>query len=329
MIRRRLQGAGVPRRPGAAARAGRRARTRRRSPSVARRDAGDRHRRQPAAGGLRRQDARRHRRRRARGRRRAPTAPPSSWRSTPTTSTRSRPTSPRGCCPRRCSASASSPSSCPTNPSGERLADGDVIGAGPQRERHRAAAGHRRHCCRCCRRSQPQDLTYTLGAVADALRGRGDALGAEPGRDRRPTSGRSTPSCPSCRPTSRSSPTSPTPTTRAADDLLAVLDNLSITNTTMVDQPEQLRRTFTVVDASSNVTAGFLETNEQNLISLAQTSRPVLGRVRQVLARVPVPAQRPGPVQPDDQRGLRRRRRPGAEPEHHRQPAAAQPLRAR
>ena len=63
----------------------------------------------------------------------------------------------------------------------------------------------------------------------------------------------------------------------AADDLLAVLDNLSITNQTLVDQQEQLRRTFTVVDASSNVTADFLETNEQNLISLAQTSRPVLG----------------------------------------------------
>ena len=64
----------------------------------------------------------------------------------------------------------------------------------------------------------------------------------------------------------------------AADDLLAVLDNLSITNKTLVDQSEQLRRTFTVVGgSSSNVTASFLETNEQNLISLAQTSRPVLG----------------------------------------------------
>jgi hypothetical protein len=63
----------------------------------------------------------------------------------------------------------------------------------------------------------------------------------------------------------------------AANDLLAVLDNLSVTNKTLVDQQEQLRRTFTVVGASSNVTAGFLETNAQNLISLAQTSRPVLG----------------------------------------------------
>jgi hypothetical protein len=63
----------------------------------------------------------------------------------------------------------------------------------------------------------------------------------------------------------------------AADDLLAVLDNLSITSKTLVDQQDQLRRTFTVVDSSANVTADFLETNEQNLISLARTSRPVLG----------------------------------------------------
>ena len=63
----------------------------------------------------------------------------------------------------------------------------------------------------------------------------------------------------------------------AADDLLAVLDNLAITNTTVVDQAEQLRRTFTVGASSANVTAGFLETNERNLISLAETSLPVLG----------------------------------------------------
>jgi hypothetical protein len=63
----------------------------------------------------------------------------------------------------------------------------------------------------------------------------------------------------------------------AADDLLAVLDNLAVTNTTLVDQSEQLRRTFTVGESSARVTAGFLETNERNLISLAATSRPVLG----------------------------------------------------
>jgi hypothetical protein len=45
----------------------------------------------------------------------------------------------------------------------------------------------------------------------------------------------------------------------------------------LVDQREQLRRTFTVVGSSSDTAAGFLTANEQNLISLAATSRPVLG----------------------------------------------------
>ena len=63
----------------------------------------------------------------------------------------------------------------------------------------------------------------------------------------------------------------------AADDLLAVLDNISVTADTLVDQQEQLRRTFTVVDDSSATAAEFLERNESDLISLAATSRPVLG----------------------------------------------------
>jgi hypothetical protein len=63
----------------------------------------------------------------------------------------------------------------------------------------------------------------------------------------------------------------------AADDLLGVLDDLSVTSRTLVDQSEQLRRTFTVVDASSDTVTDFLTKNESNLISLAATSRPVLG----------------------------------------------------
>ena len=56
-----------------------------------------------------------------------------------------------------------------------------------------------------------------------------------------------------------------------------MLDNLSFTNRTVVDQREQLRRTFTVGRSSATTTADFLAPNEQNLISLAATSRPVLG----------------------------------------------------
>ena len=174
---------------------------------------------------------------------------PSSWRSTPTTSTRSRPTSRARLLPKTLF--------------GERFVALVVPGAtrrraagrrrrhrpGPQRERHRAAAGHRRPAPAAAGRPAAGPRATRSGAVADALRGRGDVARARTWRSTGDTSARSTPCCRSCRPTSPSSPTSPTPTTRAADDLLAVLDNLSITNTTIVDQQEQLRRTFTVVDA--------------------------------------------------------------------------------
>ena len=114
----------------------------------------------------------------------------------------------------------------------------------------------------------------------------------------------------------------------AADDLLAVLDNLAITNATIVDQQEQLRRTFTVGASSANELAGFLETNERNLISLAETSRPVLGLFAEY-----------SPVYPCLLEGLTRSvprigetfgdgRRPGAEPQHPGLLPAAEPLRA-
>jgi ABC-type transporter Mla subunit MlaD len=50
-----------------------------------------------------------------------------------------------------------------------------------------------------------------------------------------------------------------------------------VTGRTLVDQKEQLQRTFSVVGSSADTLAGFLRTNEQNLISLATTSQPVLG----------------------------------------------------
>ena len=73
---------------------------------------------------------------------------------------------------------------------------------------------------------------YTLGAVADALRGRGNALGENLAATGEYFGADQHRAAASCRPTSPSWPTSPTPTTRAADDLLGVLDNLSVTNTT-------------------------------------------------------------------------------------------------
>jgi virulence factor Mce-like protein len=163
----------------------------------------------------------------------------------------------------------------PDGPGQGHLSDGDVIG----QDRSENAIELQKvidDTLPLLQAVQPQDLSYTLGAVADALRGRGNSRGenlASTGE----YFGQVNTVLPELQADISELADFADTYQGAADDLLAVLDNLSITNKTLVDQSEQLRRTFTVVDASSNVTAGFLETNEQNLISLAQTSRPVLG----------------------------------------------------
>src|SRR4051794_38245011 len=163
----------------------------------------------------------------------------------------------------------------PEKPSAKRLADGDVIG----QDRTENAIELQRvidDMLPLLQAVEPRDLSYTLGAVADALRGRGNALG-----ENLALTGRYTQQINTVLPQLQADISGLADFTdtydSAADDLLAVLDNLAVTNTTIVDQAEQLRRTFTVGESSANVTAGFLETNERNLISLAETSRPVLG----------------------------------------------------
>ena len=163
----------------------------------------------------------------------------------------------------------------PENPSGERLADGDVIG----QDRTQNAIELQRvidDTLPLLQAVQPEDLSFTLGAVADALRGRGDELGANLAATGE-YFGEINTVLPELQADISELADFAETYQGAADDLLGVLDNLVITNRTIVDQEEQLRRTFTVGTTSSNVTAGFLETNERNIISLAETSRPVLG----------------------------------------------------
>jgi virulence factor Mce-like protein len=163
----------------------------------------------------------------------------------------------------------------PEKPTGEKLAAGAVIG----QDRSENALELQRvvdDLLPLLKAVSPQDLSYTLGAVADALRGRGDRLG-----ENLATLGSYVGQVNTVMPQlqadiSRIADVSDTYDS-AADDLLAVLDNLSVTSNTLVDQSEQLRRTFTVVDSSSTTAADFLTQNENSLISLAATSRPVLG----------------------------------------------------
>jgi virulence factor Mce-like protein len=163
----------------------------------------------------------------------------------------------------------------PENPGADRLADGDVIG----QDRTENAIELQRvidDTLPLLQAVQPEDLSFTLGAVADALRGRGDDLGANLAATGE-YFGEINTVLPELQADISGLADFAETYEGAADDLLGVLDNLAITNTTVVDQEEQLRRTFSVGTSSSNVTADFLERNERNLISLAETSRPVLG----------------------------------------------------
>ena len=163
----------------------------------------------------------------------------------------------------------------PENPSPERLADGDVIG----QDRSENAIELQRvidNTLPLLQAVEPQDLSYTLGSVAEALRGRGDRMGANLAATGE-YFGEINTVLPELQADISELADFADTYDGAADDLLAVLDNLVITNSTIVEQREQLRRTFTVGATSANTLAGFLETNERNLISLAETSRPVLG----------------------------------------------------
>jgi len=163
----------------------------------------------------------------------------------------------------------------PDEPAAERLADGDVIG----QDRTENAIELQRvidDLLPLLQAVEPQDLSYTLAAVADSLRGRGERLG-----ENLASVGEYVEQINTVLPELQADISGLADFAdtyeSAADDLLAVLDNISVTADTLVDQQEQLRRTFTVVDGSSTTAAEFLERNEPELISLAATSRPVLG----------------------------------------------------
>ncbi|WP_082556471.1 MCE family protein [Modestobacter sp. Leaf380] len=163
----------------------------------------------------------------------------------------------------------------PADPTPQRLAAGDVIGQDRTEnaiELERVIDG----LLPLLQAVDPADLSATLGAVADALRGRGDVLG-----ENLADTGAYVEQVNTVLPELQAdiSLLADVADTydAAAPDVLAVLEDLSVTATTVTDQAEQLRRTFTVVGSSAQTAASFLTQNEDALISLAAGSRPVLG----------------------------------------------------
>src|SRR4051794_34560351 len=120
----------------------------------------------------------------------------------------------------------------PENPSSRPLADGDVIG----QDRTENAIELQRvidDLLPLLQAVPPQQLSYTLGAVADALRDRGDKLGDNLTRVGSYVGDINTVMPQLQHDISALADVSDTYDS-AADDLLGVLDNLSITNSTIV-----------------------------------------------------------------------------------------------
>lgn len=122
---------------------------------------------------------------------------------------------------------------------------------------------------------QPDKLNATLTAMATALQGRGEMLG-ETLVDLGEYLGALNAKMPAIQADITGLANTADTYNSAADDLLAVLSNLSVTSQTVVDQKDALARTFSTVTTASGTLQAFLSDNEQRLIGLAANSQPLL-----------------------------------------------------
>ncbi len=122
---------------------------------------------------------------------------------------------------------------------------------------------------------QPEKLAATLTALAQALRGRGDRLGAN-------LTGlgdyvrRLNPALPALAADIRGVADVADTYAAAAPDLLGVLANLTVTSRTIVAQRAALAAVLSQTSTAADETRGLLSANGDRLIRLAATSRPVL-----------------------------------------------------
>ncbi|MBY3988977.1 MCE family protein [Rhodococcus fascians] len=121
----------------------------------------------------------------------------------------------------------------------------------------------------------PQDLSNTLGALAQGLSGRGEQLGLTIDRLENIFSGLNT-ELPAIQQDLRGLADFSQTYADAAPELINALDNLRTTGNTVVEKQSALATLYTSVTSASNTTAGFLEANSTQLIGLAANSREAL-----------------------------------------------------
>ncbi|MGO4615246.1 MCE family protein [Nocardia sp. 2YAB30] len=121
----------------------------------------------------------------------------------------------------------------------------------------------------------PQDLAATLGALSQALAGRGFALGESVDKlDNifRQVNG----VLPDLREDLRSFAQVAATYSDAAPQLIEALDNLRTTNATIVQRRTDIDALYATLTPTSSSTADFLIANRDNIIDLAADSRPAL-----------------------------------------------------
>jgi phospholipid/cholesterol/gamma-HCH transport system substrate-binding protein len=162
----------------------------------------------------------------------------------------------------------------PPNPSPRPLADGDVI----TEDRSQNATETEQvlnDLLPVLTAVQPQKLSDTLGAISEALSGRGQQLGGTLVQLNQLLEG-TNPSLPNLLAViNRLSPTADI-YTAATPDLINALDNLVTTSRTLVQERAAFESTFRTVTSASDTLTGFLLANRDNIINLTATSFPVL-----------------------------------------------------
>ncbi|GAA1668125.1 MCE family protein [Fodinicola feengrottensis] len=122
---------------------------------------------------------------------------------------------------------------------------------------------------------QPEKLSITLNAVATALNGRGNELG-----DTLVTLndylGQLNGALPALQADIRKLASVSNTYADAAPDILALLKNLTTTANTVVDQKTNLAKLFASTTVTANTTRQLLETNGNQIIQVADSSRPIL-----------------------------------------------------
>jgi phospholipid/cholesterol/gamma-HCH transport system substrate-binding protein len=162
----------------------------------------------------------------------------------------------------------------PEDPSGETLADGDVI---PQdrSETARELSAALDGALPLLRTLRPEELSVTLNAVSSALRGRGDRIGSNLvlARDYFAQFNRE---LPTLQEDFRGLADFTDNLDAAAPDFLRVLDNLSFINRSLVDTEDELARFLTETTGSTRTFEDFLDENDDRFIRLAAESVPNL-----------------------------------------------------